>query len=103
MYGTCRKPARFLSVKAHEKSSFRVRNPIRSRSESDQIPYGVRSGCVRSPIGLRTVTVGKGGDLRSKEWGIGSFKLGIRAAEVDIIIRIVLFLFFLFVNLRYNF
>lgn len=66
MYGKCRQPARFLSVKAHEKSSFRVRNPIRSRTESDQIASAVRLDSVRCPIGLRTVAVGKGGDLRSK-------------------------------------
>lgn len=43
-----------------------TRKVIVPRTESDQIPYGVRSGCVRCPIGLRTVTVGKGGDLWSK-------------------------------------
>lgn len=46
--------------------SDRVRSPIRSRSESDQIAYGVRLDSVRCPIGLRTVMVGKGGDLWSK-------------------------------------
>ena len=29
---------------------------IVSRSPSDQIPFAVRSGCVRRPIGLRSVS-----------------------------------------------
>ena len=33
-------------------SSYSVRRPTGSRSVSDQIPFGVRSGCVRCPIGL---------------------------------------------------
>lgn len=63
-----------------------TRKVIVPRTGSDQIAFGIRSDSVRCPIRFRTVTVGKGGDLRSMEWGIGSFKLGIRAAEVDIII-----------------
>lgn len=43
-----------------------TRKVIVPRTESDQIAYGIRSDCVRSPIGLRTVMVGKGGDLWSK-------------------------------------
>ena len=35
-------------------SSYSVRRPTGSRSVSDQIPYAVRSDCVRCPIGLRT-------------------------------------------------
>ncbi len=35
-------------------SSYTERNPIGSRSLSDQIPYAARSDCVRCPIGLRT-------------------------------------------------
>lgn len=43
-----------------------TRKVIVPRTESDPFAYGVRSDSVRCPIGLRTVTVGKGGDLRSK-------------------------------------
>lgn len=39
-----------------------TRKVIVPRSESDQIAFGIRSDSVRSPIGLRTVAVGKGGD-----------------------------------------
>ena len=35
-------------------SSYSVRRPTGSRSVSDQIAFGVRSDCVRCPIGLRT-------------------------------------------------
>lgn len=73
-----------------------VRKPIGSRSESDWIAFGIRSDCVRWRWGKVGISGTSSGD-------IGSFKLGFRSAEVDIIVRIVLFLPFLFVNLRYNF
>lgn len=93
---TVRQWCTILSVKADEKSSFRVRCPIGLRSESNQIAYAVRSDCVRWRWGKVEISWACSG-------GIGSFKLGFRAIEVDIIVRIVLFLSFLFMTLRYNF
>lgn len=73
-----------------------VRNPIRLRTVSDWIAFGIRLDCVRWRWGKVGISGTSSGD-------IGSFKLGFRSAEVDIIVIIVLFLSFLFVNLRYNF
>lgn len=43
-----------------------TRKVIVLRPPPDRIAFGIRSDSVRCPIGLRTVAVGKGGDLRSK-------------------------------------